>query len=169
MVILIALQNTDILLKDSIYGAIGLAAPVLDRSSDFDFGQFLSNTLVHEIQIQQPGYNIIRRRAAIVIGQWMPVKKGLNSQLIYQIFQHLLDNGNQLNDQVVRITAGRQFANVVETFEFSDELFRPYAPTILTRLMAMIEEVDLIETKKALLHTVMVIVVKMEKLVGLFN
>ena len=157
------MQNTDVLLKDSIYAAIGLAAPVLERNLDFDFGHFLDNTLVQEVQISQPGYNILRRRAAIVLGQWLPVKEGLNRPLVYQIFQHLLSKGNQLNDRVVRVTAGRQLKNVVDPFEFAAEPFMPYIPNILGNLMALIEEVDLPDTKLALLNTISVIVTKMER------
>lgn len=157
------MQNTDILLKDSIYAAIGLAAPVLEGHPDFDFGSFLDNTLVQEVQISSTGYNILRRRAAIVLGQWLPVKEGLNRPLVYQIFQHLLDKGDQLNDQVVRVTAGRQLRNVVDPFEFVAEPFMPYLPNILGRLMALIEEVELPDTKLALLNTISVIVTKMEQ------
>ena len=157
------MENTDVLLKDSIYAAIGLAAPVLERNLDFDFGCFLNNTLVQEVQISQSGYNILRRRAAIVLGQWLPVKEGLDRPLVYQIFQHLLDKGNPLNDQVVRVTAGRQLKNVVDPFEFTAEPFMPYVQNILGSLMALIEEVELPDTKLALLNTISVIVIKMER------
>ena len=156
------MQNTEVLSKDSIYAAIGLAAPVLERNLDFDFGSFLENTLVREVQMSQPGYNILRRRAAVVLGQWLPVKEGLDRPLIYQIFQHLLDKGDRLNDQVVRVTAGRQLKNVVDPFEFTAEPFIPYASNILGRLMSLTEEVELPETKLALLNTVGVVVAKME-------
>lgn len=122
----------------------------------------MESTLVPEVQIQQPGYNIIRRRIAIVLGQWLPVREGLNRPLVYQIFQHLLDKGDYLNDQVVRVTSGRQLKNVIDPFEFLAEPFVPYTKTILSRLMQLIEEVELSETKLALLNTVNVIIVKME-------
>ena len=155
--------NSDILQKDSIYAAIGLAAPVLNRYTDFDFGSFLESTLVQEVQTQLPGYNILRRRAAIVLGQWLPVKEGLNRTLVYQIFQHLLDDRDQSNDQVVRVTSGRQLKNIVDPFEFTAEKFMPFAPAILGSIMALIQEVELPETKMALLGTISVIVTKMER------
>ena len=157
------MHNTDVLLKDSIYAAIGIAAPVIERNLDFDFGSFLNNTLVEEVQISRSGYNILRRRAAVVLGQWLPVKDGLNRPLVYQIFQHLLDKRDQMNDQVVRVTAGRQLKNVVDPFEFVPESFMPYVPNILSSLMALIEEVELPDTKLALLNTISVIVTKMEQ------
>lgn len=127
-----------------------------------DFATFLNSTLIPEIQVQQPGYNILRRRIAILLGQWLTIKEGLDRPLVYQIFQYLLDKDDKLNDQVVRVTAGRQLKNVIDPFEFTAEAFMPYAPGILARIMAMIEEVELSETKMALLNTVSVVVIKME-------
>ena len=154
------ISNTDIFLKDSIYGAIGLAAPVLEKSLDFD--AFLSSTLVPEVQKEGPGYNILRRRIAIILGQWLPVKEGLDRALVYQIFQYLLDETKELNDQVVRVTAGRQLANVIDPFEFTAALFVPYAADILKKLMKLVHDVEPAETKLSLLTTVSIAVTKME-------
>ena len=158
----LAIQLTDVLLKDSIYAAIGLAAPVLDQH--LDFATFLESTLVPEVQIQGAGshINILRRRIALLLGQWTPIKEGLNRPLIYQIFQFLLDKDDKINDIVVRVTAGRQLKNVIDPWEFAAEDFMPFASALLGRIMALIEEVDLPETKMALLSTISAIVVKME-------
>lgn len=88
--------------------------------------------------------------------------------MVYQIFQHLLSKEDQLNDVVVRVTAGRQLKNIVDPFEFTAESFMPYATGILGALMSLIEEVDLPETKMALLNTISVIVVKMEHHISSF-
>ncbi|KAI9816698.1 MAG: hypothetical protein M1832_004986 [Thelocarpon impressellum] len=159
--------SDNILFKDSIYTALGLAASVLHQNLDFD--AFLISTLVVEVQKQPPGYNILRRRIAILLGQWTPVKvSAANRPVVYQIFQHLLSRDEPLNDQVVRVTAGRQFKHVADEWEFDATAFMPYAPDILSRLMALIEEVELTETKMALLNTVSVIVVRMEHHVNPF-
>lgn len=163
----LAPHNTDILLKDSIYAAIGLAAPVLEN--ELDFGRFLESTLVTEVQYQQPGYNILRRRIAIVLGQWLGVEEGLDRPLVYQVFQFLLDKEDKLNDVVVRVTAGRQLKNVIDPFDFVPESFMPFLPTLLSRLMPLTEEVDLSETKLALLNTVSIIVVRMEHHVNIIK
>lgn len=128
-----------------------------------DFNAFLESTLVPEVQIQEQGYNLLRRRIAIVLGQWFPVKlEQLNKNAIYQIFQYLLSKQDSLNDLVVRITAGRQLRHVLDPYEFSPTEFMPYAPSILQNLMGLIQEVELSESKMALLDTVCAIVIKME-------
>lgn len=148
-------------MKDSLYSAIGLAAASLEQQ--LDFNAFISSTLVPEVQIHEPGYNVLRRRAAIVLGQWVPVKPDqLHRESIYQIFQHLLNKQDPLNDLVVRITAGRQLKNILDPFEFSPTVFLPYATPILQNLLTLIQEVDLSETKMGLLETVRTAVVKMD-------
>ena len=153
-------MSNNIWLKDSIYAAIGLAAPVLHDK--FDFANFLSSTLVQEVQIQRPDYNVIRRRIAIVLGQWLPAKGGLDRPLVYQIFQHLLDKGDTLNDEVVRVTASRKLGDVIDPFDFVAQDFAPFAPTIIQRLLDLVQEAQLPETKLALMNTLHIIVVKME-------
>ncbi|KAF2002151.1 ARM repeat-containing protein [Amniculicola lignicola CBS 123094] len=154
-------ENEDILFKDSVYTAIGLAADILLDKLDFD--SFIINTLVVEAQKQKPGFNIIRRRIAIVLAQWISIKISKDKKpLVYQIFQHLLDKSDPLNDQVVRVTAGRKFKDVADEWEFMAENFLPYAPVTLDRLMALVQEVELPETKMALLNTISIIVVRLE-------
>lgn len=99
----------------------------------------------------------------MVLGQWVPVQPDkLNTDAIYQIFQHLLNKDDPLNDLVVRITAGRQLSHVIDPYEFSPAAFMPYAPSILGNLMSLVQETDISETKMGLLETVRVVVVKME-------
>lgn len=155
-------DNHDVLLKDSLYSAIGLAAASLEQH--LDFNAFLEHTMVPEVQSQEHEYKLLRRRFALVLGQWVPVKGGeLNINAIYQIFQHLLSKHDPLNDLVVRITAGRQLRSVLDSFEFSPEAFMPFAPPILEDLMFLVQEVESSETKMGLLETIRMVVVKMEE------
>jgi hypothetical protein len=149
-----------------VYTAIGLAADVLH--DQVDFNSFLENTLVAEAGKQKPGFNIIRRRIAIIISQWIAIKIAQEKKpIVYQIFQHLMDKNDPLNDQVVRVTAGRKFKDVADEWEFHADNFLPYAPVTLERLMALVQEVELPETKMALLNTISVVVERLEHNVSL--
>lgn len=88
---------------------------------------------------------------------------------MYQIYQHLLDKNDPLNDLVVRVTAGRKFQDVANEWEFKANNFLPYAPVTLDRLMALVQEVELQETKLALLNTISVIVERLEHHVSFFE
>ncbi|CAG8878417.1 unnamed protein product [Penicillium nalgiovense] len=161
-------DNHNVLLKDSLYSAIGLAAASLEHH--LDFNAFLEHTMVAEVQSQESEYKLLRRRIALVLGQWVPVKAGeLNMNAIYQIFQHLLGKHDPLNDLVVRITAGRQLRSVLDSYEFSPNAFMSFAPTILESLMSLVQEVESSDTKMGLLETVRMVVVKMEKHITPFS
>ena len=154
-------SNTEVFLKDSLYSAIGIAAACLEDK--LDFNAFLLQTLVTEVHISHPHYNLLRRRIAIILGQWASVKPdSLDHPAIYQIFTHLLSGDDKLNDMVVRVTAGRQLRLVLEPFEFEHADFAPFAPPIFQGLMLLIQETELSETKMALLETVRVAVTKLE-------
>ena len=134
-----------------------------------DFDNFLTTTLASEIQKQTPGYNILRRRAAILIGQWITIKVAAeNRPLVCHIFDHLLNPNDPLNDLVVRITAGRHFQKVADDWDFDASHFMPYAESVMTRLMKLIEEVESTETKMALLNTISVLVERLEHNVAPF-
>jgi Importin-beta N-terminal domain len=153
-------DNKEVFLKDSLYSAVGLAAAVLNNT--FDFNTFLKSTLLPESQLSRPKYNLLRRRIAIVLGQWTPIiPETIDKATVYQIFAQLL-SPDDLNDQVVRVTAGRQLRPVLEPFEFSYDEFAPYATTIFQNLMRLIKDTELMETKMALLETVRVAVERME-------
>lgn len=154
-------DNNDIQLKDSVYTAVGLAAAVLEQHLDFD--SFVTSCVVSDVQRTQPGCKILRRRVAILLGQWISIKVGEASRpTIYEVFRYLLDKSQPENDEIVRVTAGRHFRNVADDWNFRPESFLPYAPDILTRLMGLIEEVELPETKLTLLNTISVIVERLE-------
>ncbi|RDW82682.1 ARM repeat-containing protein [Coleophoma cylindrospora] len=157
----------NVVTKDAVYTAMGLSAAVVFQ--DFDFDSFLTNTLVNDVQQTGPGYKVLRRRIAILIGQWITIKVSqVNRPLVYQIFQHLLKSEDQTNDHVVRVTAARQFKAVVDDFAFNPEQFLPYAADILGRTMALLQEVENTETKMAILDTIRMIAVRLEHHVSPF-
>jgi hypothetical protein len=160
-------RQSTVVTKDAVYTAMGLSAPVVFQS--FDFDAFLTSTLVNDVQQTGPGYKVLRRRIAILLGQWITVKiSDANRPVVYQIFQHLLKSEDETNDHVVRITAARQFKAVVDDFSFDGEKFVPYAPDILSRTMALIQEVENTETKMAILETIRMIAVRLEKHISPF-
>lgn len=154
-------EYEDIMFKDSVYTAIGLAAPVIHEHIDFD--AFIRDVLVLDVQKEKPGYYILRRRVTILLGQWCSVKISQNARpLVYQIFQHLLNPEDGLNDEVVRISAGRQLAHIANDWDFEAEQFLPYAQSILTHLMQLIQSVESTETKMTLLNTISVMVERLD-------
>lgn len=151
--------DVDVITKDSVYTAMGLSAAVVFE--EFDFDNFLASTLVNDIHQTGDQYKILRRRIAILIGQWVTIRISVsNRPLVYQIFQYMLNSQDQTNDQVVRVTAARQFKHVVDDFSFASEDFIPFAESFLSRLLGLIQEVEHMEAKMAILETIRIIAVR---------
>ena len=139
----------------------------MDKALDFD--SFLNNTLVNEVQISQPGFNILRRRIAILISQWTPVKLATdNRPTVYRIMQHLMNKDDPLNDLVVRVTAARCLRCSVDDWEFRVEHFLPFVPDAFKKIMELIDEVEETETKMSLLNVIACIVESLQGQVAPF-
>lgn len=157
--------QADIMTKESVYTALGIAAAHLDQQYNFD--ELLKSTLISDAQQQGPLCKVLRRRIAILISQWVPVGVAQDSRpLIYEIFRHFLNPNDQNNDVVVRITAARQFKMVAEDFGFEGQMFAPYAEGVLRELIQLLHEADIDETKLAILDTSKVIIERMETYVN---
>jgi hypothetical protein len=160
--------DMDIVTKEAAYCALGCAAALIHPV--FDFDGFLTTKLVKDSQIQNPMAKLLRRRIAILLSQWVSIKIAqANRPIVYDIFRHLMNPDDQLNDEVVRITAARQLKFIAEDFEFTGEAFLPFAADTFTLLINLLQEVDSDETKLAILETVRVIVTRMESHVSQFG
>lgn len=160
--------QAEIATKEAVYTAMGLAAAHV--SHVFDFDTVLASTIVHDAQQQGRLYKVLRRRIAILISQWAPVKlTDAARPLAYQVFQHFLNPNDQTNDLVVRITAARQLRWIVDELDFHIGLFLPYTSDILTQLIQLLQGIDVDETKLAILESVRILVTRMEDQVAQFG
>uniref|UniRef100_A0A9J7XFE8 Importin-11 n=1 Tax=Cyprinus carpio carpio TaxID=630221 RepID=A0A9J7XFE8_CYPCA len=79
------------LMKDAVYNAVGLAAYELFDNVDFD--QWFKNQLLGELQISHNRYKLIRRRVIWLIGQWISVKfKPELRPLLYEVILSLMQD-----------------------------------------------------------------------------
>ena len=160
--------QADIATKEAVYTAMGLAAGHVFK--DFDFDALLGSTLVQDAQQQGGLYKVLRRRIAILISQWAPVQLSDASRpVVYQIFQHFLNPNDETNDLVVRITGARQLRWIADELGFSVEAFLPYTSDVLTQLIQLIQQVDVDETKLAILESIRILVTRMEEQVSQFG
>lgn len=160
--------QADIATKEAVYTAMGLASGHVFK--DFDFDSVLVSTLVNDAKQQGGLYKVLRRRIAILISQWAPVELSDASRpVVYQIFQHFLNPNDETNDLVVRITAARQLRWIADELGFSVEAFLPYTSDVLTQLIQLIQNVDVDETKLAILESIRILVTRMEDQVSQFG
>ncbi|KAK4658552.1 hypothetical protein QC762_102730 [Podospora pseudocomata] len=160
--------DMDIVTKEAAYCALGCAAAVVHHN--FDFDRFLTTTLVKDAQVQDTMAKVLRRRIAILLSQWITIKiSEANRKVVFEIYRHLLNPADDHNDEVVRITAARQFKYIADDFEFKSEPFLQYAPDFFELLIGLLSTVESDETKLAVLDTIRLIVSRMEEHVSQFG
>uniref|UniRef100_A0A665X6C1 Importin-11 n=1 Tax=Echeneis naucrates TaxID=173247 RepID=A0A665X6C1_ECHNA len=127
-----------LLMKDAVYNAVGLAAYELFDNVDFD--QWFKNQLLGELQVSHHRYKLIRRRVIWLIGQWISVKfKSDLRPLLYEVILSLMQDP----DLVVR-----------QLFFFRTEQFLPYLESIFGLLFQLLQQVTECDTKMQVLHVI---------------
>ncbi|KAF4980158.1 hypothetical protein FZEAL_3777 [Fusarium zealandicum] len=160
--------QADIATKEAVYTAMGLAAAHVHHV--FDFDAVLASTIVSDAQQQGGLCKVLRRRIAILVSQWAPVKLDDSSRpIVYQIFRHFLNPDDETNDLVVRITAARQLRWIADELDFSVDAFLPYTSDVLSQLINLVQSVDVDETKLAILESIRILVQRMEEQVSQFG
>ncbi|ROT43622.1 ARM repeat-containing protein [Sodiomyces alkalinus F11] len=147
--------------KDALYTAMGLAAMHLVQKVDFN--AFLAENLVPDAQQTGPLAKVLRRRIAILIGQWPLQEVTLESRsIIYGMFRHFLNSEDPDNDVVVLITSARNLQMVLDDLDFNAEAFAPHAQSILQELAKLISDLGNDETRLAVLETIRIAVTRLE-------
>lgn len=156
------IADADVITKEAIYTAMGASAPNISEA--FDFDNLLATTLVQDAQYTGALAKVLRRRIAILISIWVPVRiSDASRPLIFDIYRHLLNDKDDINDEVVRLTAARQLKEIADDFEFKGDLFATYAPDILPQIINLLQEVEVEDTKQALFETLRVCIQRMEE------
>nr|XP_046243675.1 importin-11 [Scatophagus argus] len=138
-----------LLMKDAVYNAVGLAAYELFDNVDFD--QWFKNQLLGELQVNHHRYKLIRRRVIWLIGQWISVKfKSDLRPLLYEVILSLMQDP----DLVVRIETATTLKLTVDDFEFRTEQFLPYLESIFGLLFQLLQQVTECDTKMQVLHVI---------------
>ena len=154
--------SNDVLVKDAVYSALGISASRIYEH--FDFNQLFETQLLRDVSSNAANCNVLRRRLAILLAQWIPVLEALsvnNKATVYSVYSALLDPSDARNDQVVRVTAGKRFREIADDFGFMPDAFKPYASDIMRRIVDLMIEVQLPENKLALLDTLQSVIERM--------
>uniref|UniRef100_A0A7N8Y7G9 Importin-11 n=1 Tax=Mastacembelus armatus TaxID=205130 RepID=A0A7N8Y7G9_9TELE len=121
-----------LLMKDAVYNAVGLAAYELFDNVDFD--QWFKNQLLGELQVNHHRYKLIRRRVIWLIGQWISVKfKSDLRPLLYEVILSLMQDPDLV---------------------FRTEQFLPYLESIFGLLFQLLQQVTECDTKMQVLHVI---------------
>ncbi|KAI1091668.1 ARM repeat-containing protein [Rostrohypoxylon terebratum] len=160
--------QTTLVAREAIYTALGLSVHVVHR--EINFRDLLQKIIVADAQRAEPFCQVLRRRIAILISQWIPVQSTAEIRsLVYEIFRHFLDPNDQYNDIVVRITTARLFKIVCDDLDFDGQEFVPYASDVLVHLLNLLGEAEVDEAKLAILESTRTVISRMETHVSRFG
>ncbi|KXJ91418.1 putative importin 11 [Microdochium bolleyi] len=160
--------QADIATKEAVYTAMGLSAQIV--YDEFDFESILNSTVSADAQNSVAYCQVLRRRIGILLSQWVPVKASKTSRpIVYGIYRHFLNSQDPQNDIVVRITAARQLKAVVDEIGFDGEMFQPFASDVIMELVSLLQQVEVDETKLAILETTRSVIERMEFHVSQFG
>jgi hypothetical protein len=152
-----ASEAQDILIKESIYNALGLVA--FHLFDDIDFDALFTNVLLRELQLNQPKFKVLRKRVIWMIGQWSGVK--FSQALKPTLYDACLKLLQPSEDMVVRLTAAKTLKNVLDDFDFRAEHFLDFLEPSFTLLFHLLKEAKECDTKMNVLYVMSFIVEKM--------
>lgn len=147
----------DILIKESIYNAVGLTA--FHLFDDVDFDTWFTSQLIYEMKIQGSNFRVLRKRIIWMVGQWSGVK--FSTALRPMVYEACLELLQPNEDMVVRLTASKTLKTILEDFDFCAEQFLDFLEPALSLLFHLLKESKECDTKMIVLFTMSFIVEKM--------
>ncbi|KAJ1918570.1 hypothetical protein H4219_002507 [Mycoemilia scoparia] len=151
-------ENT-VLFKDSIYNALGLCA--IDLYDDINFSQWLSDRLLKDIETPGPMTAVLKRRIALLIGQWVQVQyPTAERRLGYQTLIQLSSKNEPL---VVRLAAIGALKNCVDDWDFDLEAFKDHISDAMNSIVEILGTVETTECKMQAMGCMAVIIERSDK------
>ncbi|XP_031781070.1 uncharacterized protein LOC100116824 isoform X2 [Nasonia vitripennis] len=142
------LQN--VLLKDAVYNAVGLAG--FDLYDEVNFDEWFSTTLKHELNQQSHNHRIIRRRVCWLIGRWTGVK--LSAGFRPDLYKLMIEALREDEDLGVRLAAADALKLAIDDFQFNTDDFSFFLATAFSSLFALLKEVNECDTKMRVLYVI---------------
>ncbi|KAJ1292538.1 hypothetical protein BS78_02G399200 [Paspalum vaginatum] len=148
-------QETDVtagmLLKDAAYTAAGHV--YYELSNYLSFNEWFHGSLSIEISNHHPNMRIIRRKIALLLGQWISEIKGDTRKLVYHALVGLLQD----NDIAVRLAACSSLCYLFQESSFSELDLFECLPTCWTMSFKLIEDVQEFDSKVQVLNFISVL------------
>ena len=145
------------LLKEAAYSAACICA--YDLFDVMDFRSWFHSQLLPESQVARPGFFLLHRRIAALMGRWASVK--MDKEIRPDVYALLARYLGPEQDLVVRISAAQALRSVVDDFDFEAASFEPFLPSFVSLLARLIGELDELDTKSVALSAVNVVLDRM--------
>ncbi|XP_026414929.1 importin-11-like [Papaver somniferum] len=140
------------LLKDAAYGAAGHV--YYELSNYLNFKDWFNGALSLELTTDHPNMRIIRRKVALILGQWVSEIKDDTKRPVYCALIRLLQD----KDLAVRLAACRSLNFLIEDSNFSERDFTDLLPTCWGLCFNLIDEVQEFDSKVQVLNLISVLI-----------
>ncbi|GJN10596.1 hypothetical protein PR202_ga28703 [Eleusine coracana subsp. coracana] len=138
------------LLKDASYTAAGHV--YYELSNYLSFNEWFHGSLSIEVSNHHPNMRIIRRKIALLLGQWISEIKGDTRKLVYHALVGLLQD----NDIAVRLAACSSLCYLFQESSFSELDLFECLPTCWTMSFKLIEDVQEFDSKSPLSYPMLI-------------
>lgn len=146
-----AVSGRDLLLKEALYNALGLAASMLFEA--FDFDAFLP-TLAVELR-NSSTEPIMKRRILVLISQWVKVRCGENQRaLVYALLAEQLQDSQ---NQGISLAATYALLQVIDDWDWSVKTFAPFVTDYIPCLVRNLASAEELESKMRVMTAIGII------------
>lgn len=140
------------LLKEAAYSAVGVTQ--YELSNYLSFKAWFEGALLPELHNTHSNGRIIRRRVALIFGQWVPEIKGEIRKPVYSALLGLLQD----KDLAVKLASCRSLCSLMEDVEFYEEDFVEYVPACLDICFQTMQNVQEFDSKVQILNLISVVI-----------
>lgn len=155
-----SLDQDKLLLRDAVYNAMGWVSHYLCQN--IDFSTFFKQMLSQEIQMRDPRYKIIRRRAVWLIGRWADAIK---NDIISDVFRCLLYVLSE-EDTVLKLSSLMSLKELLdEDRDVSNKVLQEFLDPFVKSVFQLLSQVEEEETKVALLHLLSIFIERMHRVI----
>ncbi|KAK9290028.1 hypothetical protein L1049_008191 [Liquidambar formosana] len=151
------------LLKDAAYGAA--AYVYYELSNYLSFKDWFNGALSLELSNDHPNMRIIRRKVALILGQWVSEVKDDTKRPVYCALTRLLQD----KDLSVRLAACRSLCLHIEDANFSERDFTDLLPICWDLCFKLVEEVQEFDSKVQVLNLISVLIGHVSEVVPFAN
>ncbi|XP_051113864.1 uncharacterized protein LOC127239659 [Andrographis paniculata] len=151
------------LLKEAAYGAA--AYVYYELSNYLSFGDWFNGALSVELTNDHPNTQIIHRKVALILGQWVSEIKDDMRQPVYCALMKLL----QEKDLCVRLAASRSLYFHIEDANFSEQEFADLLPICWDSCFKLLEEVQEFDSKVQVLNIISCLIARLTEVIPYAN
>ncbi|KAK8946844.1 hypothetical protein KSP39_PZI007198 [Platanthera zijinensis] len=141
-----------ILLKDAAYSAAGHV--YYELAAYLNINDWFNGSLSVELSNNHPNMRIIRRRIALILGQWVSEIKGDSRKLVYHALIRLLQD----HDIAVRLAACRSLCYFVQDSNTFEQDFFDLLSTCWNLCFKLAEDVEEFDSKLQVLNLISVLI-----------